>query len=304
LVALHFGQRVEEITLWLLGGVSRLGSESPSPRAEFLVAIAGPAMSAFLAVAFFAFGLLLRVGAGGNTLLSVVLMWLGIVNGILAVFNLLPGSPLDGGRVVSAALWKLHGDRRRAQIGAARAGRVVGAILIALGVYDLFVGIGVGQLWTALVGWFILEASKAEEDMARTSRAFDGRHARDMMTPAPPEVPDWITAENLRTSMAPPPPQQHAIVLRSYDGSVHATVAVDRIRVAPNDVRLRDIGERAVTASPDAEMLDVLRDAPAVGAIVVMDGNQVVGIIGRDQLRAAAASGETAGAGRFFSRTG
>jgi Zn-dependent protease len=302
LVALHFGQRVEEITLWLLGGVSRLGSESPSPRAEFLVAIAGPATSAFLAVAFFALGQLLRTG-GGDSLLSVVLIWLGLVNGILAVFNLLPGSPLDGGRVVSAVLWKMHGDRRRAQIGAARAGRVVGALLIGLGVLDLFVGVGVGTLWTALVGWFILEASKAEEDMARASRAFDGRHARDLMTPAPPEVPDWITAENLRTSMAPPPPHQRAIVLRSYDGSVRSTVAVDAVRVAPNDVRLRDIAVVAVTASPDAEMLDVLRDAPPIAAIVVMDGNQVVGIIGRDELRAAETRGEPAPAGGFFSRT-
>jgi Zn-dependent protease len=303
LVALHFGQRVEDITLWLMGGVSRLGTESPSPRAEFLVAIAGPATSAFLAIAFFAFGEVLRV-AGGISLLSVVLVWLGIVNGILALFNLLPGSPLDGGRVVSAVLWKRSGDRRRAQIGAARAGRVVGMLLIALGIYDLFVGIGGGTWWTVLVGWFILEASRGEEEMARTSRAFDGRQTRDVMTSTPPEVPDWITAANLRASMAPPPPHQRAIVLRGYDGSVRATVAVDAIRVAADDVRLRDIAVPAVTAPPDAEMLDVLRAAPPIGSIVVMEGDQVLGIIGRDELRAAEQRREPATAGRYFSRTG
>jgi hypothetical protein len=186
---------------------------------------------------------------------------------------------------------------------AAKAGRVVGFLLIALGVADLFVGVGAGTLWTALVGWFILEASKAEEDTARSARAFDGRHTRDLMTAAPPEVPDWITAENLRASMPPPPPHQHAIVLRSYDGSVRSTVSVDAVRVAADDVRLRDIAEPAVTATPDADMLEVLREAPPVGSIIVMDGNQVLGIIGRDELRAAEMRNEAAPAGRYFSRT-
>jgi Zn-dependent protease len=285
-VARHFGQRVEDITLWLLGGVARLGSESPSPRAEFLVAVAGPATSLGLGALFFGAGQLLSLGSG-DSLLAVVLVWLGAINVLLGVFNLLPGSPLDGGRVVTAALWKRHGDRRRAQIGAARAGRVVGAVLIVLGIANLVMGVGFGTLWTAMVGWFIVETSSAEEHAARAARALDGVPLRDLMTSSPLEVPEWSRAGELRRSTPPPPPHHHLIVLRAFDGGVHAVVPVDTVRRAPDGLALRDAAQPALVASPDARVLDVLRDAGTVGAIVVMDGAHVLGVVGADELRAA-----------------
>ncbi|MCU1428699.1 MAG: rip3 [Actinomycetia bacterium] len=287
LVARHYGQKVEDITLWLLGGVSRLGSESPSPRAELLVALAGPGMSLALGGAFFGVGELVRTLAGTSTLLSVVLIWLGAINVILGVFNLLPGSPLDGGRVVSALLWMRNHDHRQAQIGAARAGRVVGAILIALGLMNLLFGIGVGTLWTAFVGWFIFEASVAEERAARASRALDGRRVRDVMTANPPEAPAWVHAIDVRRSFPPPDAHQHTLVLRDYDGSVHATVPIETVRNAPDTATLRDLAQPAIVAPPDAYVLDVLRDAPAVGSVVVMQDNHLLGVIGPDEMRAA-----------------
>jgi Zn-dependent protease len=284
LVARHFGQKVEDITLWVLGGVSRLGTEAPTPRAEGLVAIAGPATSLALGIVFFAGGHALRA-ATTTSLLAVVLIWLGVINFILAAFNLLPGSPLDGGRVVTAILWHRHGDRRRAEIGAARAGRVVGAILIAFGLLNFVAGIGFGTVWTALVGWFIWEASRAEEQAARTTRALEGVRTADVMTRQPIEVPEWVTVGDVRTSVPPPPPGQHTVVLRAYDGSVRSAVPVDVVRQAPNTVAIRDLAQRAIVAPADALVLDVLEHAGPVSAIVVMDGAQVLGVIGADELR-------------------
>jgi Zn-dependent protease len=286
LVAKHFGQKVEDITLWVLGGVSRLGTEAPTPRAEGLVAIAGPATSLALGVAFFASGELLRA-ATTTSLLAVVLVWLGVINLILAGFNLLPGAPLDGGRVVTAFLWHRHGDRRRAQIGAARAGRVVGAILIGFGLLNLVTGVGFGTIWTALVGWFIWEASRAEEQAARTTRALDGVRVADLMTTDPVEVAEWITVGDVRRTVPPPTAEQHTIVLRAYDGSVRTSVPVDVVRQAPDEVAMRDLAQPAVVVPPDALVLDVLEHAGPVASIVVANGAQVLGVVGVDELRVA-----------------
>ncbi|MDQ1520637.1 MAG: hypothetical protein QOI55_1710 [Actinomycetota bacterium] len=286
LVARHFGQRVEDITLWFLGGVSRLGTEAPTPRAEGLVALAGPGTSLALGALFFGSGQLLRFGAS-NSLLAVVLIWLGVINLILAVFNLLPGAPLDGGRVLSAFLWKRTGDRRRGQIGAARAGRVVGWVLIALGLLNLAFGVGFGTLWTAIVGWFILEASKAEERVARATRNLDGVRVRDIMTPSPPEVRDWLTVGDVRNSVPAPGPSQRMIVLRAFDDSVRAAVPVEAVRHLPAEVHLRDVALLALVALPDANVIDLLREEQSASVIVVMDGTHVLGVVGPEELRTA-----------------
>jgi Zn-dependent protease len=283
-VARHYGQKVEDITLWLLGGVARLGSEAPSPRAEALVALAGPATSFALGGVFFGGGHLLRA-ITANDLLAVVLIWLGAINLLLAVFNILPGSPLDGGRVVAAALWKRHGDRRRGQIGAARAGRVLGGLLIAFGIANALFGVGPGSLWTALVGWFIVETSGAEERAARSARALEGVRVGDVMARDPLEVPEWVTAGDLRASTPPPAANHHAIVLRSYDGTAHATVPVDVVRRLPADIPLRDVAQPAIVAPPDALLLELLERDEPFGAVIVTDGTRVLGVVGADEVR-------------------
>jgi Zn-dependent protease len=287
LVARHYGQKVEDITLWVLGGVARLGSEAPSPRAEALVALAGPGTSIALGGMFIAAGSFVRAITPSDTLLAVVLVWLGAINLLLAVFNLLPGAPLDGGRVVSAFLWKRHGDRRRGQIGAARAGRVVGGLLIGLGLANFLFGVGFGTLWTVLVGWFITEASKAEEQAARAGRALDGRTVGELMAPPPPEVPEWSTVGGVRSSVPDPGATHRVIALRGLDGSVRSVVTVDDVRRLPAEVPVRNIARPVLVASPEANVMDVLHDAGPAGAIVVMDGARVLGVIGRDEIAGA-----------------
>ena len=164
-VAEREGVRVDGITLWLLGGVARLAGEAKTPGAELRIAAAGPAVSVGLAAGLIGSGWALgALGLSGVVVAGVV--WLGVINGVLAVFNLLPAAPLDGGRILKALLWKRHGDRDRATITSAVAGRVAGYAMIGFGLFQFLYG-GVGGLWMAFIGWFVLGTARAEEAMAR-----------------------------------------------------------------------------------------------------------------------------------------
>src|SRR5579862_3995492 len=140
IVARRRGQGVNGITLWLLGGVSELGTESKNARDELQVAIAGPATSFALGAVFGVLAYAFDAFVAPGTLLPTVAGWLAVVNIVLAVFNLLPGAPLDGGRVLAAMLWMHNGNRRRSQVSAARAGRVLGTVLIAASLAFVFAG--------------------------------------------------------------------------------------------------------------------------------------------------------------------
>ena len=144
LAARRYGVPVTSITLWALGGVSELGREPPTARADLRIAVAGPAAS--LGTGLVSAGLAAAVHAAGGPALAVAaLAWLAAMNVLLMVFNLLPGTPLDGGRILRAFLWRRHGNRVRAAQSAAAAGRVVGAALMALGAAEIL-------LWADLGG--------------------------------------------------------------------------------------------------------------------------------------------------------
>ncbi|WP_432971416.1 site-2 protease family protein [Dactylosporangium sp. CA-233914] len=173
LVARAFGIRVERVTLWLLGGVAEFGAEPPHARADLLTAGAGPATSALLGAGFAGIGVGLNaIGAPAGVL--AVVFWLSGINLLLAVFNLLPGAPLDGGRVLRAALWHWRGDRYWAAAAAARAGRAIGLVLIAVGAVQVLLTNVFGGLWLALIGWFLMSAATAESQVDRY-RALLGR---------------------------------------------------------------------------------------------------------------------------------
>jgi Zn-dependent protease len=283
IVASRRGQQVNGITLWLLGGVSELGTESKNARDELHVAIAGPATSLALGVVFGAFAFAFGVVAG-NTLLPTVAAWLAAVNVVLAVFNLLPGAPLDGGRVLAALLWKRSGDRRRAQITAARAGRVLGTLLIAGSV--VLVVTGYDFIFTAIVGWFVLSASAQEESSARLLRTLDGRTAGELMRPIAGSATDWISVETFG-------PVAEPTLLLGWDGTPTALLPPNAVFAVPpgarEHVQLRALG------LPLANLRRVGIDAPADDAVtgglpvLVVDGDdRPVGMLGPDELTIAA----------------
>lgn len=190
LVARRYGVGVRAITLWALGGVAEIEGEAPTPRAELAIAAAGPLTSLGAAGVFW----LAAVGAEAAQWPAVVqaaLVWLAFINVLLAVFNMLPGAPLDGGRVLHAVLWWKYGDRARADQAAARAGQALGTALIAIGVVQAVLLAWLSGLWLALIGWFLINAARAEAVGLAARRALSGLRVRDVMTPHPDVAPGW-----------------------------------------------------------------------------------------------------------------
>lgn len=155
---------VSGITLFALGGVAKLKSEPTNPGAAARIALAGPAVSVIIGL----LALAAAAAAGfvsASAIIVAALTWLGLINLSLAVFNMLPALPLDGGRALQAALWKRSGDRDQATISAASVGRYIGWAIVAFGAWR-FLTVGSG-LWTMVIGWFILSSAKAESLQAR-----------------------------------------------------------------------------------------------------------------------------------------
>lgn len=164
IVAKNNGVGVSGITLFALGGVAKLESEPEDAGAAGRIALAGPAVSVVIGAGSLAVGAV--AGALGLPALLVAgVTWLGIINLVMAVFNMIPALPLDGGRALQALLWHRNGNRHNATIRAAKLGRYIGWVLVALGLWQFLSG-GAG-LWTALIGWFIVTSAKAEGFRAR-----------------------------------------------------------------------------------------------------------------------------------------
>ena len=171
LVARRFGVQTEGIELWLLGGMARLNSDAPSPKADGLIAVAGPLSSLLLGAA----GIGAAVGLEAMDawpLAAAMIGWLGVVNVIIALFNLLPGAPLDGGRILRAVRWSRHGDRTRATHKAAQAGQILGWAIVIVGVWMMFRGWG--GLFIPLTGGFFVISAKAEQMAANAETRLAG----------------------------------------------------------------------------------------------------------------------------------
>ncbi len=191
LVARHFGLGVGGITLFLFGGVAELEQEPEGPRSEFWIAVAGPAMSVALAGVFWIVATAAR-GDGASAAMVALLDYLALINLVLAVFNLLPAFPLDGGRVLRAILWHLRGDVLSATRTASAAGSALAYALIFLGIFSLFAqGNPVAGLWPILIGLFLLAAAKNTYRQMLMRRSLNGRPVASLMTRNP-----WTTSPN------------------------------------------------------------------------------------------------------------
>ncbi|MFW6154772.1 MAG: site-2 protease family protein [Planctomycetota bacterium] len=196
LVARRYGLPMKGITLFLLGGVAEMHDEPPSAKAEFMMAIAGPVASVVVAVVFIGLGALGSL-AGWSDPVVGVLKWIGLINGILAVFNMIPGFPLDGGRVLRAALWHFKGNLQRATRTASHVGAGFGAVLIGLGILNLLLLNPIGGLWWILIGMFVRGAAKSGYQQVLIRQALQGEPVRRFMNSDPVTVPPSISVEDL-----------------------------------------------------------------------------------------------------------
>ena len=295
--ARHFGMQVKGITLWMLGGFTELDGRSPSPRADALVAVAGPATSIGLG----AVSALLAWWAGGSGLLGAGLSWLASISVLLGVFNLLPGAPLDGGRLLRALLWWRYQDRARAGRVAARVGRVLGFVLIALGFLEVVAGSFLG-LWLAFVGWFIVAAATAEGQLDQ-AEGLTGLQVGDVMEPAPTVLAEWWTVEQvLAQASRDDQPVARAFPLADFAGHAAGALALRDLERVPvgrrAETRLRDIvrsrrGQPLLTRR-EALLTEIALQLRGHGgiAIVVDDDNHPIGVLTADDLARAARSDE------------
>lgn len=186
LTARRRGGDVDEIMLFVFGGVAKLKEEPEDAASEFLIAAAGPLLSIALGAAF-----LVSAGAtegAAPTAVTTGLRWLGWINIALAIFNLVPGFPLDGGRILRAILWWRSGDFERATVGAARTGQAIAGLLIATGVGLTLLTGAFSWLWEALIGWFLWSAASRSIRLARLRDAVEGVRVRDLMTERVPAI--------------------------------------------------------------------------------------------------------------------
>ena len=196
LVAKRQGLGISGITLFIFGGVSKMTDEPKSAGAEFKIAIAGPLMSVLLSIFFLGLAFVLRPLPGGQVL-GTVFSWLGFMNGMLAVFNLLPGFPLDGGRVLRAGLWQGLASLTEATRIAATFGQVLGILMIVGGIFFFLLTMDAGWLWIALIGWFLSQMAQASYQQVVLRQALSGAPVTGAMTREVQSVPADITLDQV-----------------------------------------------------------------------------------------------------------
>jgi len=194
LVATSNNLPVKEITLFALGGVSQIEKNPVSAKVEFWMAFVGPLTSAVIGVICLTLARL--IGDPSSDPWMAMLLWLGYINLSLAAFNLIPGYPLDGGRVLRALIWWKTGDADRSTQSAARVGQVVAFVFIALGIFQYFGGAGIGGLWIAFIGWFLLQAARESYVQVGLAHALKGVRVSDVMTRDCSTVDAWLNVQN------------------------------------------------------------------------------------------------------------
>lgn len=283
LVALRAGMELDEITLWLLGGVAHLRGRPRSPGVEFRVAIAGPLVTLLLACVCYGVALTGRI-AGWPPQVIAVAEYLALLNVVVLVFNLMPALPLDGGRVLRAFLWHRKGGYPRATRLSAAAGRGFGLALVAVGLLGFFTAGGVGALWLVLLGWFLSQAARTEDEDALARQSLRGLTVGEVMRPDPVTVPPDITVDRFLDIAAG---ARFSTFPVAEDGEPRGLVSIRQAAAVPAGERERrtvgDImipADRVPVAAPGdevADTLDVMRDD--VHRVLVTEGGRITGML-------------------------
>jgi len=287
-VALAKGIPVRSITLFVFGGVAQIGREPDRPMTEFQIAIAGPIASALLAVGF---GAVAHLAGDEFERISALAGWLSSINLMLALFNLVPGFPLDGGRIFRALLWRVTGNLATATRIAAGTGQTVGYAFMLVGIWTVFTVNWFNGLWLAFIGWFLLNAAQESVLQMSMRSALSGLTAEDIMARDCPTVSGQLSLADLVHEHILRTGQRCFLV--SQNGRLEGLVTLHQVKAVPQD-RWRDsFVEQAMTpmdrlhaVAPETAILDVLRvmEQQDVNQVPVAQGGRLLGMITRDHL--------------------
>ncbi len=286
-VALRYKVPVLSITLFVFGGVARIGTEPPSAMAEFRIAIAGPFVSLALAAFFY---VVQPVVAGIQPLLGLA-KYLAFINLTLVVFNLIPGYPLDGGRVFRAIVWAVTKNMRRATLIAANVGRFFGFLFIFVGVWQMLTGNFGGGLWIAFIGWYLDNAASAQVHQVMFQGLLAGHTVSQAMSTHCAFIPGNMTLQQLVDEHILAGGQRCLLV--NHKEKTVGLITLHRIKEIPRpqwastsaDQVMLPL-ERSKRIDPDTELRTALQqmDRDGVNQLPVTQNNHVIGMLSREDV--------------------
>ncbi|MGE5234749.1 MAG: site-2 protease family protein [Acidobacteriota bacterium] len=286
-VALRYGIPVRSINLFIFGGVAEIGAEPPTARAELFIAIAGPLVSLALAAAFW----VTKPLVAGSEPVWGVFKYLAYINAVLVGFNLIPGYPLDGGRVFRAIVWAGTHDMRRATLIAANVGRFFGLLFIFVGVLQIFSGNLAGGVWIAVIGWFLDSAASAQASQVVFQGLLAGHRVAQAMGGSCTAIPADLTLQRLVDDHILAGGQRCFAVTRG--GDTVGLMTVHRIKEVPREKWPTTLAgdvmlplDKLKRVAPESEVWSALQemDRDGVNQLPVMSGERMVGMLTREDV--------------------
>jgi Zn-dependent protease len=286
-IALRYRIPVRSITLFLFGGIAQIEGEPPSASAELFIAIGGPFVSLVLAACFYAIQPLV---SDVEPLLGLV-KYLAYINMALVLFNLIPGYPLDGGRVLRAIVWAITGNMNRSTIIAANVGRFFAFLFIFAGTWQMFKGDLGGGLWVALIGWFLDNAASVQIQQITFRSLLAGHRVSQAMNTRYANVPETLTLQRLVDEHILGGGQRCFLVNR--EDKIMGLITLHRIQEVPREkwptTRVAEVMlpfEQLKCIDPDAELWSALQnmDRDGVNQMPVVRAQHVVGMLSREDI--------------------
>jgi len=284
-VAIRQGIDVKSITLFIFGGLASLEKESKTPSEAFWVAIAGPLVSLLLFGSFTAIGFATAVSGP----LAAILGVLASVNLALALFNLIPGLPLDGGNILKAAVWKITGNPYKGVVFASRVGQIFGWVAVISGLLPLVLYGSLGNLWNLLIGFFLLQNAGNAAQFARVQEKLTGLTAEDAVTVNSPVVSANLTLREFADQRVMSGENWRRFLVTDDEGQLVGAIAVDNMRSIPtsmwSETQVREVMQpiaQSTTVQSDQPLLEVVQllEQQKLTALPVVRKNGVlVGIL-------------------------
>lgn len=294
-VAMHYKIPVDSITLFVFGGISRITREADSAKQEFNIAIAGPLSSFFLGGIF----LLIAAFTPRSSMVQVASGWMAYVNFALGVFNLVPGFPMDGGRVLRAAVWGVTKNYDKASRIASRSGQFIAYVMIMLGIWAIveqnsaisrILGGWFGGLWLAFIGWFLLSAAQETYTQVAVRHTLEGLNAGDIMSPDVPTVARDISLHDYVQEVLRTGRRCHVV---TGNGMAVGLVTLHRVQNVPRDEWANTSVQAAMIplnnihwVTPTQPVMGVLEQMQAedVNQMPVLQEGHIIGMISRDSI--------------------